>query len=279
MKTLKEAIPFQTGLTKLWSQMDLSPVWMTAPTDPDDPAYSYKLALYNFCREDGDDNYTRLDALIYSNYGDRPIGQLPELYGYDTSAARQALAAHIFHQFAESWERLYKSMTADYSPLENYSMTETGTDTDKTKGLGISNQHNKQVKAAGTAGADGIPPETEEVSDTNYSVGTVDTVSVENTQKVSTYDANSKIVEQDTKTGPVAGGTNSSTTTPQGVQGTDASNWGYKNHQHSFSRAGNIGVMTATQMLEADTLWWSVNDFFDIIASNIASVVTNPYYE
>lgn len=262
----------------MWPALNLTPPWMTLPSDQSDPTYAYRKALYDFCRRGNVTDYDRLDAILYSEYGDRPVGQLPQLYSF-TTAGLEALAAHVFHAFEESWIRLLEDYVSQYKPLENYSMTEQGNDTDKYNDLGIVNVTSGKKKTASTPSGSTWVPTSLTISDDAQTVKTENQVSSKQQESVSTYDAGTKLVTEDTSTAPVGEAENKSTVTPAGTQGTDSKSWSKKDHSHNFSRSGNIGVMTATQMLEADSAFWSANDFFSLIASNIASIVTNPYYE
>lgn len=232
-------------------------------------------ALRPFCKSGNATDYTRLDALLYSEYGDRPIGELPKLYGFDTEAKIQALSAHVFHQLYQSWDKLVESMCRDYNPLENYSMTEHGEDTKKARGKGASTTNTKgysvtdDVKDEYDFDAE-VAAGVEDYKVTNTNVGGT------TTDKVTTYDSSTyrNLQQSETTPSPVT-----STMTESGQHGAKSDTASKELHEHDFSRSGNIGVMTATDMLKNDSEFWSTNDFFSIIASNIASLVTNPYYE
>lgn len=265
--------------------MTLTPPWMTT-LDSDDPDYSYKKAIQDFCiNAQNEPDYLKLDLLIYSEYGDRPVSPFITLLlgesEYLDDARRQIVASQLFYQLQESWLRLFNTMSTSYSPLDNYSMKESGTDTDHDQTLGFRNDKNKdtKVKATGTPDSTTQFPELEDGS-AAYSVTTANKVSAKSKNSIATFDGtDTKLVSTNETEAPVNSAQNEATTTPTGVQSNAAHSWGYKNHSHSFQRAGNIGVTTSTQMLEADANYWSANDFFNIVASQIASVITSPYYE
>ena len=236
-------------------------------------------SLRPFCKSGNDTDYTRLDALLYSEYGDRPIGELPKLYGFDTTAKVQALSAHVFHQLYQSWDRLVESMCRDYNPLENYSMSEEGEDTKQSRGKGASTTNTKGY---------GVTPDVKDEYDFTVAeaAGVADyqvtnTVPAETTQQsVSTYDSSEKsTVKTVSSPDGTAPNQTQTTMTESGQHGAKSDTASKEKTHHEFSRSGNIGVMTATDMLKSDSEFWSANDFFSIIASNIASLVTNPYYE
>lgn len=264
----------------MWPAQNLTPPWMILPSDQSDPTYAYRKALYDFCRRGQLTDYDRLDAILYSEYGDRPIGELPKLYGF-TTAGLEALAIHVFHQFNESWMRLLEDYVSQYKPLENYSMTESGTDVDKAIGETVGNTNTKgfnfgleQTIGDETVSTDAVDAATDDYKVTN-------TVPAETTQQsVSTYDASEKnTVKTVSSPDGTAPNQTQTTMTEAGQHGSVTAMKSDKGHTHEFQRSGNIGVMTATDMLKNDSEFWSTNDFFSIIASNIASLVTNPYYE
>lgn len=260
---------------------------MNLPTDTEDPTYQYRKALYDFCRQGSANNYLRLDALLYSEYGDRPIGELAKLYISNSStgaAGILALQAHVFHQFNESWMRLTEDYVSQYKPLENYSMTESGYDRDKSLGESVGNTntqgyHLSEPLSQEFAEDDTVQAFNPDASEENYKVTT--TVPAETTQQsVSTYDSTEKnTVKTVSSPDGTAPNQTQTTMTEMGQHGSVTAVKSDKGHTHEFSRSGNIGVMTATDMLKSDSEFWSTNDFFSIIASNIASLVTNPYYE
>lgn len=260
----------------MWPAQNLTPPWMNLPNDQSDPTYAYRKALYDFCRRGQVTDYDRLDAILYSEYGDRPIGELPKLYGF-TNAGLEALAIHVFHQFNESWMRLLEDFVSQYKPLENYSMTESGTDVDKAIGETVGNTNTKgfnfqlkQTIGDDTVETDAVDAATDDYKVTNTNVGGT------TTDKVMTYDSVTYHNLQQSETTPSP---TTSTMTEAGQRGSVTAMKSDKGHTHEFQRSGNIGVMTATDMLKNDSEFWSTNDFFSIIASNIASLVTNPYYE
>ncbi len=246
---------------------------MTLP-QLDNPTYQHRKALYDFCRKGNANDYVRLDALLYSEYGDRPIGELPKLY-IDTSTSTGGilgLQAHVFHQFNESWMRLTEDYVSQYQPLENYSMKEHGDDTKESRGKGANTTNTKGYNVTDSAKEYDFTV-AENVGD-DYKVQS-QAVGGTTTDRISTYDNSLRDLQSSTTTPNPA----TSTMTEIGKRGSRSDTASKEKTSHDFSRSGNIGVMTATDMLKSDSEFWSANDFFSIIASNIASLVTNPYYE
>ena len=254
------------------------------------PDYQYQKAIQDFCiGPESTADYSRLDYLIYSEYGDRPISPFVSMLLGDNKElddfARMNVAKQLFYQLQESWLRLFNTMSTSYNPLDNYSMKESGTDKDHDQNQGFRNDRSREtiINSHGPTDQETqFPSFTQTPYGTDYKLEISSEVSAKNKNSISTFDASPKLVSTNTTEAPdseVEGAANKSTTTPIGVQSNDAHSWGYKKHEHDFQRAGNIGVTTSTQMLEADARYWSANDFYDIVASQIASIITNPYYE
>ena len=109
---------------------------------------------------------------------------------------------------------LYKTTLLEYNPIENYSMTETGTDT-RTPNLTTSDSMN--------------------VGEQNNSTTSIDSVSPYDMQTFT--DSNKTVVSENT-----GARTDSNTRTETGTETT----------KHDFTRSGNIGVTTSQQMLESE---------------------------
>ena len=109
---------------------------------------------------------------------------------------------------------LYKTTLLEYNPIENYSMTEIGTDT-RTPNLTTTDNSNIGSQANSTTSTDSVSPyDTQTFTDSNKTV-----VSENNGAR-----------------------TDSNTRTESGTDTTT----------HDFKRSGNIGVTTSRQMLERE---------------------------
>ena len=109
---------------------------------------------------------------------------------------------------------LYKSTLLEYNPIENYSMTEIGTDT-RTPNITTTDSMN--------------------VGEQNNSTTSTDSVSPYDTQTFT--DSNKTIVTENN-----GARVDSSTRIENGTETT----------KHDFKRSGNIGVTTSQQMLESE---------------------------
>ena len=158
--------------------------------------------------------------------------------------------------YRSSWDNIYKSLTAVYNPINNYSMTESGEDTRTNTGT--------QSTSGERSGK-----ETETPNLTNTTTG-------ENNSSGGLYGFNSaESVPSDT-----THGTNTNTNTQSGTVNTDTSGTTSSTRTddlteksvHTFERSGNIGVTTSQQMIESE-IELRKNQFYDIVFHDIINYV------
>lgn len=127
------------------------------------------------------------------------------------------------------YDKLVDTLSLEYNPIENYSMTEKGTDT-RTPNI---TQTNKGVNT-NTVGVD-----------TSITTGRT------------TFDKSNSFIN-DTKT------TNTGTNTDTQDINTTVTTAGNEKTMHEFTRSGNIGVTTSQQMIESERqlAMFSVVDLF-----------------
>lgn len=127
------------------------------------------------------------------------------------------------------YDKLVDTLSLEYNPIENYSMTETGTDT-----------------------------RTPNITQTNKGINT-NTVGVDTsiTTGKTTFDKSDSFIN-DTKT------TNTGTNTDTQDINTTVTTAGNEKTVHEFTRSGNIGVTTSQQMIESERqlAMFSVVDLF-----------------
>ena len=127
------------------------------------------------------------------------------------------------------YDKLVDTLSLEYNPIENYSMTEKGTDT-----------------------------RTPNITQTNKGVNT-NTVGVDTsiTTGKTTFDKSNSFIN-DTKT------TNTGTNTDTQDINTTVTTAGSEKTVHEFTRSGNIGVTTSQQMIESERqlAMFSVVDLF-----------------
>ena len=134
------------------------------------------------------------------------------------------------------YDKLVDTLSLEYNPIENYSMTETGTDT-----------------------------RTPNITQTSKGVNT-NTVGVDTsiTTGKTTFDKSDSFIN-DTKT------TNTGTNTDTQDIDTTVTTAGNEKTVHEFTRSGNIGVTTSQQMIESERqlAMFSVVDLFVKAISDI----------
>lgn len=109
---------------------------------------------------------------------------------------------------------LYKTTSLEYNPIENYSMTEVGTDT-RTPNITTTDSMNVGEQSNSTTSTDSVSP--------------YDTVTFTDSNKTIVTENNGARKDSNTKT----------------ESGTETT-------KHDFKRSGNIGVTTSQQMLESE---------------------------
>lgn len=170
--------------------------------------------------------YADMNSLFLSLYGDRETNSINSAFS-DWYSKLLALG----NANAYKYKTLYETIIAEYNPIENYSMTESGTDIlDKTGN--ISNELTMQN------GNKKTETKNNSVTDTT----TESTYPYNNNTKTSTnstdvnYGGRSETITSD-----------SYTDTQRSIQNNNTSDI----TTHEFKRSGNIGVTTTQQMLES----------------------------
>ena len=159
--------------------------------------------------------------------------------GSNTNMVKQASDYIALYGKSHKYEydKLVDTLSLEYNPIENYSMTEKGTDT-----------------------------RTPNITQTNKGVNT-NTVGVDTsiTTGKTTFDKSNSFIN-DTKT------TNTGTNTDTQDINTTVTTAGNEKIVHEFTRSGNIGVTTSQQMIESERqlAMFSVVDLF---AKAIADII------
>lgn len=181
-----------------------------------------------------------------------------------TEARKGYLADVIFSVYGKTWTKEWNTLSASYNPIENYSMKETMTDDETVTTYGKT--HTKT----------GTETEAPNVTDTR----TPNTVI---SSETGVYGFNSS------EAVPSGTGETSNTGTDTTVRtGTDTmtyntsdadtgSNSNVRNYE--LERAGNIGVTTSQQMLEAEQKLWMWNFFRTVAFPDIDRILTIEIYD
>ena len=201
-----------------------------------------------------------LDAdYLFNHSGNKLISPLVREFLKDntngklTAAELASLASIIWGRYGAQWIKLYAVFSLTYDPIENYSMTESETESGTNTGtVGESGTDSATIARA-------THSETESTAE--GSIYGYDSATASPSDKQ----------ETDTETNGTENGTESHS----------HSNTRTDNLAHSITRshtrAGNIGVTTAQQMIESEIKLWQY-DFFKIVFDNIDTILTIPIY-
>lgn len=213
--------------------------------------FSYLNALEVPWKNDVSDN--QLDIIYHgSRSGNKIIGSLIENYLDNNTVSddnKIIIAQAIYTIYIKNWNALYKTLSLEYNPIENYSMTETENVQDTHKGTLESNGNNTNTYT-----------ETTLVNDTSnnqlWGFNSTDSVNSDKqtgdtTRDVeSTMDSTHKNTDRETK---------------------DITS------DRTLKRSGNIGVTTSQQMIESERQLWLWN-FFESVFSDIDKILVLKIY-
>lgn len=213
--------------------------------------FSYLNALEVPWKNDVSGN--QLDIIYHgSRSGDKIIGSLIENYLDNNTVSddnKIIIAQAIYTIYIKNWNALYKTLSLEYNPIENYSMTETENVQDTHKGTLESNGNNTNTYT-----------ETTLVNDTSnnqlWGFNSTDSVNSDKqtgdtTRDVeSTMDSTHKNTDRETK---------------------DITS------DRTLKRSGNIGVTTSQQMIESERQLWLWN-FFESVFSDIDKILVLKIY-
>ena len=221
------------------------PEWLTKGI------FSYLNALEVPWKNDVSGN--QLDIIYHgSRSGNKIIGSLIENYLDNNTVSddnKIIIAQAIYTIYIKNWNALYKTLSLEYNPIENYSMTETENVQDTHKGTLESNGNNTNTYT-----------ETILVNDTSnnqlWGFNSTDSVNSDKqtgdtTRDVeSTMDSTHKNTDRETK---------------------DITS------DRTLKRSGNIGVTTSQQMIESERQLWLWN-FFESVFSDIDKILVLKIY-
>lgn len=197
-----------------------------------------------------------LDLEYYGNIsGDKNISPLVgKILGDNeelTSADITTLSATIFGLFNDNWVKEWDTLSAEYNPIENYSMTEVMKDDETVIEYGHINTREDDT--------------TEEITPD---------LTTENDNSVYGFNSSNAVpTGEQTQTQT---GTNTRTNTGS-VTDTES---GEDTHTRNYelTRKGNIGVTTSQQMLQSERDLWLWNFFYSVVFPDINRVLTIQTY-
>lgn len=224
---------------------DVYPEWITKGI------FSYLNALEVPWKSDISGN--QLDVIYHgSRSGHKIIGSLIENYLENNTVSddnKITIAQAIFSIYIKNWNALYKTLSLEYNPIENYSMTET---------------ENVQDSHKGTTESDATD------TDTN-----TETTIVNDTANNQLWGFNSPdSVNSDKQVGDTTknvDGTRNATHKNTDTETKDITS------DRTLKRSGNIGVTTSQQMIESERQLWFWN-FFENVFSDIDKILVLKIY-
>lgn len=213
--------------------------------------FSYLNALEVPWKNDVSGN--QLDIIYHgSRSGNKIIGSLIENYLDNNTVSddnKIIIAQAIYTIYIKNWNALYKTLSLEYNPIENYSMTETENVQDTHKGTIESNGNNTDTYT--------------------------ETTLVDNTSNNQLWGFNSTdSVNSDKQTGDTTRDVES--TMDSTHKNTDRETKDITSDR-TLKRSGNIGVTTSQQMIESERQLWLWN-FFESVFSDIDKILVLKIY-
>lgn len=206
-----------------------------------------------------------LDKFIEQNGGNAT----PEVL---TEEQITTLANILYTRYGVQWDKLYKVLSAEYNPIENYSMVEEETpNITRTETPNITRTETPNVERSKTTSAQSdisVTTDSDTASDV-YGFNSNSPVPQEETNCNSTVttrgDADKNVTtETETETG-------SRSETETGTR-TER-----ETGKRTLTRSGNIGVTTSQQMLESEIKLWEWS-FYETVFKDVDTVLTVPKY-
>lgn len=195
-------------------------------------------------------------AITQIGYG-RRIGVLWDMFKDVADVPiNEAIATSTYTVFEDTWKRLYTALTSDYNPINNYNMSESGTDTKGntgTQSTETTHEHSDTETPDLTRTSNG----TNDSSGGVYGFNSAESVPSDTTTGVSS--------STDTQTGMVSRTGNESTLNTRTDNLTET-------NEHMFTREGNIGVTTSQQMIESE-IELRKKQFYNLVFHDIINYV------
>lgn len=206
-----------------------------------------------------------VDTYFMLKHGEKLASKICDKFadadGHITGQKLKDLAQVIHNAFIVNWEHEYKTLTVEYNPIENTDFVETIKDKDHRDTEGGTVTTGKTVNSSVTTG--------KMSSDNDVHVAGFDSATnVNSSDSTSTTDYTGDGTDPITVTSTTDYGTK--TGTPMTVDNTGKSDGTY---ERELRKHGNIGVTTNAQMISSDIDVWKLNNFYDILCSDICKVI------
>ena len=239
----------------------------------------------------------RLNFMYHGSYsGDKFISPfIRKMVSGDTVTTEEAnkIAATLFSMFGANWVKEYATLSAEYNPIENYSMTEVMTDDTTVDEFGHINTRELDT-AHGKTGTETVTPDlAHKKTGTETTAPLVTITEQENTYGFNTVAENGEPTSKKTQT---SGGTSTLTyNTTENDTGTNETEYNTsetdtgsvtdtesgentRTRNYELTRSGNIGVTTSQMMLQSERDLWVWNFFRDVVFPDVDYLLTIPVY-
>lgn len=161
------------------------------------------------------------------------------------------IAKYILLKYKVSWINQYNALTAEYNPIDNYSMTETEKP-NLTRSVSSSENTTQTPNLTTTSGNNGS-------TKNNY------------------YGFNDSSVDGSSLNSSSANSTNTTSQTGNNKVDTSSSTTETNSGTRTLTRKGNIGVTTSQQMIESE-LELRKKQFFDIMIKDVDKIMSLSIY-
>ena len=196
-----------------------------------------------------------------------------------SSQDKAAIAQSALSVFGVSWRKIYATMSEQYDPIENYSMTETLTNDVTTDEHGHVVTRTDDLSHSKTGTETDTPDITEETTP-DLETGTDNSIyGFNSTDPVPTGEQTTKQTGTNTLKRT---GTNEkeydTTDIDEGTQTIENSGRDVHTRNYTLRRSGNVGVTTSQQMLESERKLWLWSFFYDVVFPDLDRVLTLSIY-
>ena len=195
----------------------------------------------------------QLDIIYHgSRSGHKLIGSLIENFLENNIVSEEnkiTIAQTIYAMYIKNWNALYKTLSLEYNPIENYSMTET---------------ENVQDSHRGTLESNG--------NDSNTNTENIIVNDISNNQLWGFNSTDS--VNSDKQIGDTTKNIDGSMNATHKNTDTETKDI---TSDRTLKRSGNIGVTTSQQMIESERQLWLWN-FFESVFSDIDKILVLKIY-
>lgn len=238
---------------------------------------------------------SHVDTYFMLKHGDKLASKVCDKFadsdGHITGEKLQALANVIHNAYFVNWEHEFKTLTVEYNPIENTDYIEeindvshkenqgnnvtTGKVTTSGDNVTVGSFENSnittgkmtnsnEINVAGFDSATNVPS-SDSSSTTNYTGDGTDPLTVTNTTDYGDENSDPLTVKSSTTTDY---GTKNGTPMTIDESGSEDETYGRTVRKH-----GNIGVTTNAEMIVSDLDAWKLNNFYDILCSDICKVI------